>query len=136
MFLIDTVVVSESFKHKPDPAVLQWLQSVSPPLLFISVVTAGELQRGIHKLQMVEGRPPERFIRWAADTINHYGERVLPITIPIARRWGELSYRLRNTNPDLFIAATALEHDLTVVTRNVRHFGPAGVKLLNPYASA
>ncbi|MCO6049078.1 type II toxin-antitoxin system VapC family toxin [Mesorhizobium sp. RP14(2022)] len=135
MFLFDTVVVSESFKTQPNTQVLAWLRSVPSAHVFISVVTAGELQRGIQKLEALEKRRPERFIKWAAETIGHYGDRVLPITVPIARRWGDLSFRLGNTNPDLLIAATALEHDLTVVTRNSRHFEPTGVKLLNPYLS-
>lgn len=58
--------------------------------------------------------------------MTSYGRRVLPLTVPIMRRWGRLSWDLGHTGPDLLIAATALEHDLTVVTRNTRHFEPTG----------
>lgn len=132
--LLDTMVLSEGFKSRPDPAVLQWLEkSRKRNAAFLSVITIGEISRGIARIEKVEGRRPDRYTAWLESTLLDYGQRVLPVTIEIARRWGRLTNDLRNTNPDLLIAATALEHDLTVVTRNTRHFEPTGAKLLNPY---
>lgn len=134
--LLDTMVLSEGFKSRPDPVVLKWLEkSRKRNTAFLSVVTIGEVSRGIARIESVEGRRPDRYMAWLESTLSDYGQRVLPVTIEIARRWGRLTNDLRNTNPDLLIAATALEHDLTVVTRNVRHFEPTGAKLLNPYES-
>ena len=70
---------------------------------------------------------------WLDDLLTVYAERILPIDLAVARRWGILSGSLGHDNSDLFIAATALEHGLTVVTRNVRHFEPTGVPVLNPF---
>lgn len=133
MYLIDTMVVSERSKEAASKGVQDWLQSVKFKDVFISVVTIGEIQRGIHKLEMLEGRPARRHRAWLDQTLLEYSGRILPITLDIAKRWGPLTHDMRHTNPDLFIAATALEHDLTLVTRNLRHFEPTGAKLFNPY---
>lgn len=133
MYLIDTMVLSERSKASADRNAIGWLETLGDEQDFLSVVTIGEIERGIHKLEKREGRSATRHRRWLETTLTRYGERILPITIDIARRWGELSHRAGNANVDLLIAATALEHDLTVVTRNTRHFAPTGVRVLNPY---
>ncbi|MBC8130836.1 MAG: type II toxin-antitoxin system VapC family toxin [Rhizobiaceae bacterium] len=133
-FLLDTMVLSEGFKVRPDPAAYRWLNAYRhQDTAYLSVITIGEVARGVRRLEMTEKRRPDRYIDWLEATVVVYDKRVLPLTIGTARRWGQLSHDLRNTNPDLLIAATALEHDLTIVTRNVRHIEPTGVKLLNPY---
>ncbi|MBX3569051.1 MAG: type II toxin-antitoxin system VapC family toxin [Rhizobiaceae bacterium] len=133
MFLVDTMVLSERSKAHAVPKVLDWLQSIKLDRIFISVVTIGEIQRGIRKLEQLEGRSATRHRNWLAVTLNQYSAQILPVTLDIARRWGPLSYDMRRTDPDPLIAATALEHDLTLVTRNVRHFEPTGVRLFDPY---
>lgn len=133
MYLIDTMVLSERSKAKAAPSVLDWLHTIELQHIFISVVTIGEIQRGIHKLERQEGRPASRHRSWLDATLHQYATQILPITLDIARRWGPLTFEMKRTDPDLLIAATALEHDLTLVTRNVRHFEPTGVKLFNPY---
>lgn len=75
----------------------------------------------------------QRLSDWAIETRREFRDRTLAVTIDVAMRWGELYMRLKRRDTDLLIAATALEHDLTVVTRNIRHFEPTGVKLFNPY---
>ena len=127
MFLIDTMVISERSKAKADQNALDWLEGLADERDFLSVVTIGEIERGIHKLET------RRHRRWLETTLVNFGSRILPITLDIARRWGELSQKLGNADADLFIAATALEHDLTIATRNIRHFEPTGAKVLNPY---
>ena len=133
MYLIDTMVVSERSKATASQSVLNWLQSIKLEDAFLSVVTVGEIQRGIHKLETLERRPAKRHRSWLDQTLLEYSGRILPVTLDIARRWGPLTYDMRHTNPDLLIAATALEHDLTLVTRNIRHFEPTGARLFNPY---
>lgn len=133
MYLIDTMVLSERSKAQANPAVINWLDSVRFDDGYISVITIGEVQRGIRKFGVGEKDRADRHLLWLENTLLAYGKRVLPVTTAIARRWGSLTYDLKNANADLLIAATALEHDLTVVTRNTRHFEPTGAKLLNPY---
>jgi predicted nucleic acid-binding protein len=134
VYLIDTMVLSERSKARPVVAVLKWLQSIELEHVFISVVTIGEIQRGIHKLEQQEGRSAARHRNWLDATLGYYSGQILPVTLDISRRWGPLSHDMRRTDPDLLIAATALEHDLTLATRNVRLFEPTGVRLFNPYA--
>lgn len=132
-YLLDTMVVSEPMKNRPDPAVLTWLRAVANEELFLSVLSVGEIVRGIRKIEVVEQMPARRYRAGLQTIIDDFGERIVPIGLDIMRRWGDLSFRLKHTNPDLLIAATALVHDLTIVTRNARHFEPTGAKLFNPY---
>lgn len=133
MYLLDTMVVSERSKSQSHRQVLVWIENCQWENVYVSVVTIGEIERGIRKLERREGQQAARYRSWLETTLSDFAGRVLPISLDIARRWGQLSHDLRSVNPDLLIAATALEHDLTFVTRNVRHFEPTGVKLLNPY---
>jgi len=71
--------------------------------------------------------------RWLDTILHRYEQRILPLSVSIARRWGQLSGELGHDSADLMIAATALEHNLTVATRNTRHFEPTQVSLINPY---
>ncbi len=132
MFILDTMVVSEGFKLRPSPTVVPWLNRTEPASLFVSVLTFGEIEAGIEKKRRSDGAF-DRLEEWLEGTRIRYEDRTLPITTSIAMRWGRLHMSLQRKDPDLLIAATALEHDLAVVTRNVRHFEPTGVKLLNPY---
>lgn len=132
-YLIDTMVLSEQSKAKAGQAVRGWLQTIDLQDIFISVVTIGEIQRGIHRLERL--RPASRHRSWLDSTLQQYATQLLPITLDVARRWGALTFDMKRTDPDLLIAATALEYDLTLVTRNVRHFEPTGVKLFNPYGA-
>ena len=100
--------------------------------LHISVVTVGEIERGITR--QGRGNPPfaRELALWLDRVLSLYGDRVLTVDTATARRWGQLSATLGHDGADLLIAATAIEHGLTVVTRNVRHFEPTGVSVLNP----
>ncbi|VFN00850.1 MAG: hypothetical protein BECKG1743D_GA0114223_105481 [Candidatus Kentron sp. G] len=132
-FLLDTVILSELRKREPNPPVVRWLQEQEASNLFLSVVTIGEVERGISKQQRLNPAFAEKLSDWLQAILSHYRDRILPIDIPIARHWGVLSEHHGHAGADLLIAATALEHGLTVVTRNVRHFEPAGVPVRNPY---
>lgn len=132
-YLLDTMVVSEPMKNRADRAVIEWLTAVAGDELFVSVVSVGEIVRGIRKIQAVEQITAERYRKGLQTVIDHFGNRIVPVGLEIMRRWGDLTFELKHTNPDLLIAATALTHDLTIVTRNARHFEPTGAKLFNPY---
>ena len=135
MTLLDTVVLSELRKQNPSKKVLAWLRTQPAEQLFISVVSLGEIERGIVKVQKTDAAFAVGLALWLEDTVLLYGDHILPVTAPIARRWGRLSAELGHEGADLLIVATALEHGLTVATRNVRHFKPSGVKVVNPFAA-
>jgi predicted nucleic acid-binding protein len=133
MTLLDTVVLSELRKSQPSSAVIQWLSRQRDSELFLSVVSLGEIERGIEKKRSSDPDFAVVLGRWLDDLVNLYGDRILPITPTIARRWGSLSARIGNGSADLLIAATAITHGLKVATRNVRHFAPTGVDVINPF---
>jgi predicted nucleic acid-binding protein len=134
MWLLDTVVLSELRKRTPNQAVVSWLTQQQDASLFLSVVSLGEIERGIEKQRLANAPFAVELSHWLETLQTLYAERILPVTPPIARRWGALSAQLGNDGVDLLIAATAIGHGLVVVTRNTRHFAPTGVRLLNPFA--
>ncbi|MBA3033123.1 MAG: type II toxin-antitoxin system VapC family toxin [Gammaproteobacteria bacterium] len=133
MYLLDTVIISELRKRKTDTGVLRWISSQSDEQLFLSVVTLGEIERGIEKQRKLDPDFADELSVWIESLANNYADRILPVTPVIARCWGRLSARLGHDGADLLIAATALTHGLTVVTRNISHFKPAGVAVLDPF---
>ena len=133
MYLLDTDILSEVRKRKRDANVVAWIELVAPGDLFLSAVTVFEIERGIEQRRRDDPAFAHDLAEWLDATLRLYGDRVLPLTINIARRWGRLSAQVGNKNLDLAIAATALEHGLTVVSRNVAHFAPTGVATANPF---
>jgi predicted nucleic acid-binding protein len=133
MYLLDTVVLSEIRKHRRDANVVAWITSVAEIELYISVASIVEIQFVIERQLKRDPAFAAALAGWLDTTLRVYGERVLPVTAPIARRWGRLAAGIGNRELDLAIAATALEQGLTVVTRNVSHFEPTGVTILNPF---
>lgn len=133
MYLLDTDVLSELRKRRRDPNVVAWIVSVAPADLFLSVVTISEVERGIARQRSVNPTFAAELAGWLEATLRAYGERILPLTVDIARRWGRLAAQIGNQGIDLAIAATALEHGLTVVSRNVSDFEPTGIATLNPF---
>jgi toxin FitB len=136
-FLLDTNVPSELTKPAPDARVSDWVDAQDDASLYVSVVTLGELRRGLTILPV--GRRRSQLEQWFEDyLLPLFDERILPVTQRIGDRWGILSAecRLRGTHlntADGLIAATAFEHDLIVVTRNVKDFLGLGVTVLNPW---
>lgn len=133
MILLDTVVLSELRKNRPSPKVIQWVQQHQDNDFFISVASLGEIERGIEKKRKTEPEFAQELTHWLENLQRLYGDRILPITPNIARKWGQLSAQLNHDGADLLIAATALVHGLSVATRNVRHFEKAKVALVNPF---
>jgi toxin FitB len=128
-FLVDTNVISELVRKKPDPGVLEWAQEIRRVAL--SAVTVEEVFFGL------SWKPVPRVALWFEDFLETHCE-ILPVTADIARRSGELRWQLQargltRESADMLIAATAQVHQLTLVTRNVRHFGDCGISLLNPF---
>lgn len=133
MILLDTVVVSELRKREASPNVVHWLTGFRDSDLFLSVVSIGEIEQGIEKKRKTDPAFVESLTQWIEDLLRLYGDRILPITPAVSRRWGILSARLGNDSADLLIAATALTHGLRVATRNIRHFASTGVDVINPF---
>ena len=133
MYLLDTNIVSELRKPRPNPRVVHWIAQVPDAQLFISAVTIGEIQSGI---EMTRDQDPDRaraIERWLDQVIST--SQVIDLGADIWRRWGKLMHRKSNTLlEDALIAACALSRDLTVVTRNVSDFDAFGVTVINPFA--
>lgn len=134
MFLLDTDVISLLRRQDRHPSPARWLESQQPSDLFLSVVTLAELERGITGQRQRDPEFAHDLTVWLERTLDWFQDRVITVDAATARRWGRLSADLGHQSADLLIAATALEHGLTVVTRNVRHFEPTGVEILNPFA--
>ena len=132
-FLLDTVVLSELRKAKPSRKVVQWIKAQKAESLFISVVSIGEIQRGIERARKSDVVFAAELEQWLETLSSLYADRVLQVSANAARLWGRLSAKLGHDGADLLIAATALSLGATVVTRNVKHFSPTGVRVLNPF---
>jgi predicted nucleic acid-binding protein len=134
MFLIDTVTLSELRRRERDPRVVAWFERQRTTELFLSVVSIGEIERGIARQRATDPVFADALAAWLDRVLTLYGERIVAFDLRTARRWGALSAALGNDSADLVIAATALEHGLIVVTRNVSDFEPAGVAVLDPFS--
>ena len=137
-FLLDTNVVSEWARPRPDAGVIAWLAEVEEDEVFLSVVTLAELRRGIAR--MTRGRRRTRLDEWLRHELPlRFEHRILPIDSQVAMMWGDIvSGREANGRPisvmDAFIAATARMHDLSLVTRNVSDFAGTVAEIANPWA--
>ena len=132
MYLLDTNVVSELRRSRPHPAVLRWIAEVPSDQLFMSAVTVGEIQAGIENVRARDPHKAYELKIWLDQVIASYG--VLPMDAVAFREWARLKHRRsRALLEDAMIAATAVVHRLTVVTRNVRDFRDFGVPVVNPF---
>lgn len=136
-YLLDTNVISELVKPVPDVNVWEWLNALPDEQLFISAITVGELHRGIELL------PPStrksNYERWLQEEIlARYADRIVTVDIMVMLRWGALMAETTAKGRSLpifdsLLAATALAHNMQLVTRNVQDFADAGVRLINPW---
>ena len=132
MYLLDTNVISELRRPRPHGAVLAWLQATPDNLLYLSAVSLGEIQAGIELTREQDAVKAGEIEVWAEKMVSAY--KVLPMDAETFRTWARLMHRRSDTlYEDAMIAATALVHRLTVVTRNVGDFANFGVTLLNPF---
>jgi len=132
-FLLDTNVVSEIRRKKPDPSVMAWLRQVDHAKLRLSVLTLGEITKGVHLLARRDPNGARQLTAWLDGLRQHYADRLLGIDGTIAETWGRLATERALPLIDGLLAATALVHGLTLVTRNVRDVAGTGVALLNPW---
>jgi len=133
MYLFDTMVLSELRKKDRNPGVTAWLADKHDSEVFISVVSIGEIAKGIAQKGKHDKVFAKTLEQWLDKLLLLYSERILHVDIPIAKRWGELSVQAHNAGADILLAATALEHNLRIVTRNEKHFSITGVKIINPW---
>ncbi len=135
-YLLDTCVMSELVKPLPNNQVIEWLNETSSESLFLSVLTIGEVQKGLSKLP--KSKKKKQLTAWLSILLQDYKERLLPIDLLVAENWGRIQGEAERTRTppstlDGLIAATAYTYNLTVVTRNESDFKPATVPIVNPW---
>lgn len=131
MFLADTNVVSEA--RRGTPAAVSWLRSVDPAAVYLSALTLGEIARGIALRRRADPAAATHLAEWLGRLRRDHANRILPVSDAVAVEWGRVAAIRPRGDIDGLIAATALVHDLVVVTRNVRDFEDTGVAILNPW---
>ncbi len=131
-FLLDTNAISE-IGHGRDPNVQTWVGGVADGDLYLSVLTVGEIRTGIERLQPRDGARADVFATWLAELQKRFAQRIIAIDTRIAQEWSRLNAQQPRNTVDSLIAATALVHDLTVVTRNTADFEGCEVGLVNPW---
>ena len=133
-FLLDTNVVSELRKgSRTNANVSQWIASVNEQDLRLSVLVVGELRQGVERIRRRDVASAERLDRWLTTLVEAFGERILPVDSRIAETWGRLNVPDPLPAVDGLLAATALVHDLMLVTRNVRHVSRTGARFVDPF---
>lgn len=133
MYLLDTNVISEVVKPKPHHAVISWLESIESMHFAISVISLGEIRKGVERLDA--GKRKKQIIQWLElDLVQQFEDRILFIDSLIADKWGYLTSLSNIPAIDALLAATALVHNLKLVTRNVKDFkSVGGLELVDPW---
>jgi predicted nucleic acid-binding protein len=136
-YLLDTNCISELVRIKPEPRVMAWMQAAEETLLYLSVLTLGEIRKGLAGLP--QGKRRTHLETWLEIELGaRFAGRILPIDVSVADRWGLLAASAKREGRTLsaidgLLAATALHHNLTVVSRNVSDFTDTRVQVLNPW---
>ena len=139
-YLLDTCLLSELVKPRPDPSVIAWVSQQNESQLFLSVLTLGELRKGVERLK--DGRKRVRLAQWLEGELKpRFAGRLLAVDEDVAEQWGIVSAQasargLALPVMDGLISATALVHGLTVVTRNVSDIQASGAQVFNPWSPA
>jgi toxin FitB len=131
MYLVDTNVVSEA--RRGTRAAVAWLKSVNPTDVHLSVITLGEIMRGIVLKEKSDPAAAAQLTAWLQTLRHHYADRILPITDQIAVEWGRIAALRPRGDADGLIAATAIVHDYMLVTRNVGDFEDTRATVINPW---
>lgn len=134
-YLVDTNVISELRKPRRSAAVVDWITTVAPDQLYISVITIGEITKGIAKRRRMPDAhsSAESLQSWLEGLLTMYADRIIAVDVPIATRWGRLCDLHPQLATDMLLAATALDRGLVVATRNTEHFEIANVPVFNPF---
>lgn len=133
MLILDTNVISALRRPERAPELVAWLARQNDADLYLSVVTLGEIERGIARHDLLDPGFARDLLDWMTRTMQLFADRLLPVDAQSARIWGQLSAQLGHAGADLLIAATALRHDAVAVTRNVSDFLPTGCRVENPF---
>jgi predicted nucleic acid-binding protein len=133
MYLLDTNIVSEA--RRGTPQAVSWLRSVDPLRVHLSVLTFGEIMRGIALKQKTDPRTATHLGEWLRKLRLDHADRILPVTDQIAVEWGRIAAIHPRGDIDGLIAATAIVHDLIVVTRNTADFQDTGASVIDPWSS-
>jgi predicted nucleic acid-binding protein len=133
-YLLDTNVLSETRKKKADAGVIAFLEAGEASSLYISVLTLGELRKGVAKKKREDADAAQRLAGWVDGLEYSFADRILDIDASTARLWGDWSSERPRPVVDTLLAATAVLHGLTLVTRNIRDVRGIPVKLLNPWS--
>ena len=134
-YLVDTNVISELRRREPNPNVVEWFEQRPSTALFLSVLTLGEIRKGIELV--VDSKRKLRLLDWLeVELPKFFAGRTLPVDFAVADRWGRLQADAERPLPaiDSLLAATALHHNLRVVTRNARDFAFPGLEVINPWS--
>jgi toxin FitB len=138
-YLLDTCAISELVSKQPNQRVVDWIDGIDPEAVYLSVVTIGEIRKGIEKLS--DSKRKSILNDWlVSELFVRFSDRILPIDLDVILVWGQMVGRLELSGKkmaamDSLIAATALSRDLRLVTRNEDDFKHAGLKLMNPWTA-
>lgn len=131
MFLVDTNVLSEARRGRPEAR--DWLRSIDPEQVFLSVVTLGEIMKGISQKSRSDAKVAASRHRWLEQLRSDHSRRILPVSDEVALEWGRIAAIRPRNMADALIAATARVHRKTIVTRNVADFADLEVPLIDPW---
>ena len=133
-YLLDTNVISEIRRKRPDPSVADWFEQVDADELRLSVLVLGEIRQGVERLRLRDAASAERIDLWLEQLTRRFANQIAPIDAEVADLWGRLNVPDRLPAVDGLLAATAIAHDWILVTRNVDDVARTGARLLNPFA--
>lgn len=133
MYLLDTNVISEVIKPKPHASVIAWVEQIPSDHIAISVITLGEIRKGVEKLE--QGARKKKLVQWLElDLVRQFDDRIIPIDEVVADKWGLIMSQWTIPAIDGLLAASALVHNLKLVTRNINDFKRVGgLELINPW---
>ncbi len=136
-YLLDTCVISELVAKKPNPKVIEFVDSLDPDDVFLSVITIGEIVKGIEKL--AKSNRKQKLNDWLKeDLLARFDGKIIPLNTDVLIKWGALTARVESKGKpmpaiDSLIAATVSTHEMTLVTRNIEDFASAGIEIVNPW---
>lgn len=136
-YLLDTNIVAELRKKRPDPRVRGWYEAHAQAVAYLSTLVVGELTQGVERLRRRDPKQADALEAWLSGLVASYRDRILPVTVEVAAEWGR--YNAAPEPPpvvDGLLAATAAVHRLTLVTRNVSDVARTGVSVVNPFDPA
>lgn len=133
-YLLDTNVISEVRRKRPDPSVVDWFEHVDADELRLSVLVLGEIRQGVERLRLSDPASAETIALWLEQLTQRFANQIAPISAEVADLWGRLNVPDRLPAIDGLLAATAIVNDWIFVTRNVDDVARTGARLLNPFA--